>query len=253
MRLLNEFDKYLIEKGYERGNGDFINTVLDRIYYKDGVTLYTEGTPEFWKELELKGELDFSMSDYEVTKIFIESPIVNRSDFETGEKKGITLVQTPDSYYKHDFSLLDYCLNLNLIEHEKKILRCHQKNLEFIQKYQKFLEEHDYKLKYSSLFDIQPDIYYRDSSDFSLRFTHYFGGSIFFETDCLTGELKINDKLIDKDKIDLEKYLEKEFWLNSDGTPKPEFKYFYDHNETKETYKQRIYEFNEREIIRDEF
>ena len=250
METLDEFDVYLKERGYEltKVPYDFIDSILGSVdYIRNGylVTLLVKGTEEFWKELKEKGSKDFSYSDYRVTTIFIQSPVTNIADFLTNKREGIYLVNevTPGSWIKHDFSLLEYCLGLqkvDLISHEKKILGCHLKNLEYIERYKKFLEDHDYKIYYSSIFDISED-YQRESSDLTLGFQHYSGEVIFFETDCLTGVLKLNDKPLDIINQDLKKYLEENYWIDKKtGKPHNEYNYFYDPSETKESYSEVI-------------
>lgn len=114
------------------------------------------------------------------------------------------------------------------------------KNLEYIEGYKKFLEDHDYKIYYSSIFDISED-YQRESSDLTIRFQHYSGESIFFETDCLTGVLKLDDKPLDITNQDLCKYLEENYWIDKKtGKPRYEYNYFYDPGETKESYSEVI-------------
>lgn len=249
METLDEFDVYLKNKGYTKTKVpyDFIDTILNSVdYIKNDyiVTLFVNGTEEFWKELKENGTKEFSVSDYNVNSIFIESPVTNIADFFTGEKTGIRLVNkvTPESYVKHDFSLLEYCLGLqkvDLISHEKKILGCHLKNLEYIEGYKKFLEDHDYKIYYSSIFDVSEN-YERESSDLSIRFLHYSGESMYFETDCLTGVLKLNDRPL-KDNTDLEKYIEENYWIDSKtGKPYSKYNYFYDSSETKDSYSETI-------------
>lgn len=249
METLDEFDVYLKNKGYTKTKVpyDFIDTILHSVDYTKNdylVTLFVAGTEEFWKELKEKGTKDFSLSDYEVKTIFIESPVTNISDFFTNRRDGICLVDkvTPESWIKHDFSLLEYCLGLqrvDLVSHEKKILGCHLRNLEYIEGYKKFLEDHDYKIYYSSIFDVSEECQ-RESSDLTLRFQHYSGESIFFETDCLTGVLKLDDKPLDL-KEDLKKYLEENYWIDKKtGKPRYEYNYFYDPSETKESYPETI-------------
>ena len=143
MKTLDEFDRYLKERGYKESQVpySYVNTVLCSVdYEKDGyfVVLHVSGTEKFWEELKENGTKDFSPSDYEVTAIFIQSPITNIADFYTNKKEGIQLVNkvTSDSWIKHDFSLLEYCLGLqkiDLVSHEKKILGCHLKNLEYLE------------------------------------------------------------------------------------------------------------------------
>lgn len=250
MKTLDEFDVYLKDKGYTKTKlpYDFIDTILTSVdYVKNNylVTLFVSGTKEFLSELEEKGVKDFSLSDYEVKTIYIQSQVTNRDNFFTGKRDGIYLTDrvTPGCWIKHDFSLLEYCLGLqkvDLVSHEKKILECHLKNLEYIEGYKKFLQSHDYKIYYSSIFDVSGD-YQRDSSDLTLRFQHYSGESIFFDTDCLTGVLKLNDKPIDITSQDLRKYLEKNYWIDKKtGRPRDEYNYFYDPGETKESYSEVI-------------
>lgn len=249
MKTLIEFDKFFKDHGYEESFAPytFINTILERVdYEKNGykVFLTTEGTEDFWEELKENGTKEFSLSDYNVISIFIESPITNIADFLTGEKTGIRLVNkvTPESYIKHDFSLLEYCLGLqriDLISHEKKILGCHLKNLEYIEGYKEFLEDHDYKIYYSSIFDVSEKCQ-RESSNLSIKFLHYSGESMYLETDCLTGVLKLNDKPL-KDNTNLEKYIEENYWIdNKTRKPRCEYNYFYDPSETKESYPETI-------------
>lgn len=250
MKTLDEFDVYLKDRGYEltRAPYDFIDTILTSVEYAWNdhlVTLFVAGTEEFWDELKEKGQRIFSPRDYEVKTIYIQSPVTNIADFFTGKKGGIYLVDkvTPGGWIKHDFSLLEYCLGLqgvDLISHEKKILGCHLKNLEYIEGYKKFLEDHDYGIYYSSIFDVSED-YQRESSNLTLRFQHYSGESIFFETDCLTGVLMLNDKPLDITNQNLEVYMEENYWIDKKtGKPKDEYNYFYDPSETKESYPEII-------------
>ena len=264
MKTLDEFDRYLKERGYKESQVpySYVDTVLCSVdYEKDEyfVVLYVSGTEKFWEELKENGTKDFSPSDYEVTAIFIQSPITNIADFCTNKREGIQLVNkvTSDSWIKHDFSLLEYCLGLqkiDLVSHEKKILGCHLKNLEYLEKYKKFLEDHDYKVYYSSIFDVSEECE-RDSSDLSLKFRHYSGKLISFETDCLTGVLKLDDKPIGTDQ-DLGKYLEENYWINKKtGKPNDEYNYFYDPEETKESYSETVefLQLYQREIWGKEF
>lgn len=250
METLDEFDVYLKSKGYKTTEVPytFTDTILESVdYTRNGylVTLFVKGTDEFWGELKEKGSKDFSLSDYKVILVFIQSPVTNIADFLTNRREGISLVDkvTPEGWIKHNFSLLEYCLGLQdidmLISHEKKILGCHLKNLEYIGSYKKFLEDHDYSIYYSSIFNVSGE-YQRESSDLSLRFRHYSGESIFFETDCLTGVLKLDDKPLET-KTDLKKYLEENYWMDKEiGKPKDEYNYFYDPSETKESYSETI-------------
>lgn len=250
MKTLDEFNVYLKERGYEltRVPYDFIDTILTSVEYSRNdylVTLFVSGTEEFWNELKEKEVKDFSPSDYEVKTIHIQSPVTNVANFFTGKSDGVYLVNkvTPGGWIKHDFSLLEYCLGLqkvDLISHEKKILGCHLKNLEYIERFKKFFEDHDYSIYYSSIFDVSGD-YQRESSDLTLRFQHYSGESIFFETDCLTGVLKLDDKPLDIMSLDLETYMEENYWIDKEtGKPRDEYNYFYDPSETRESYPETI-------------
>ena len=237
MRTFIEVEKCLKERGYIPETYDYINSTLVYInYYKNNkrVTI----------KVNDKGD--------KVLSAFIELDITNKPNFLTCQKDGITLSED-DYWIKHDLSFLEYCIDLQekgLEEHEIKILECHLRNLKSIPK--EFLYSHDYYPYYSSIFDVEDGR--RDSSDLVIAYKHYNEDSVYFETDCITGDLKLNGYRI-KENEDFEKLFKENIWTDRDGEILLQYRYFYDPTETKESYNEilRFMDDYSREIWGNEY
>ena len=214
MRTFIEVEKCLKERGYIPETRDYINSTLVYINYYKNDKRVTI-------KVDDKGD--------NVLSAFIELDITNKPNF------------------------LEYCIDLQekgLEEHEIKILECHLRNLKSIPK--EFLYSHDYYPYYSSIFDVRDGR--RDSSDLVIACKHYNEDSVYFETDCITGDLKLNGYRI-KENEDFEKLFKENIWTDRDGEILLQYRYFYDPTETKESYNEilRFLDDYSREIWGNEY
>ena len=250
MKYLSEYVKYLEDRGYTVEYVDTLNGRLDAIDCYNGddlVSLIVHETPEYSEYLDSLGdnaEYEPDYSKYIVTSAHISSPITTERNYFDYSNGAIYLSDKSD-YHTHSLSLFEKCVDIqrmSLLEHEKFIIEQHLKNLEWIcNVLAPELKKYDYKVDYSSLFDTDDGGL---NSNLTIVFEHYNEGEcdlgIITETDCITGELKIDPKELKDKKADEIWDVLVEYWKNQ---PLPEkYSYLYTEGKAKEDYNQYLIE-----------
>lgn len=258
MKYLNEYLDYLKKEGYTTEYQTILSGRLEAIdcYYGDNIiVLSVIETPEYSEyinSLEDESEYKVDYSKYIVVSADFTSTITTERNFFDGTAGSIYLVDNSE-YHTHDLSLFKKCVELQkmgLVEHEKFILECHLKNIEWVNTVlAPVLKKCDYRIDYSSIFDIK---FQRDNSNLTLIFKHYnesdYDCGITIETDCLTGELITHpEELKNKNKEEIWDTLV-QYWKKQPLAEK--YSYLYTEGKTKDYYKQYV---TELEKIREEY
>lgn len=202
MKTLKEIAEILYSREYEESEYayEFLcgHLVSVTFYNKTGdykVVVAVSESPEFEKildELPEKTRYELDYKNYEVTNIYIQSPLCSEAGFVDGDTSGIHLTANPTDYYTHSLDIFEQCLDLqttDLIEHELRIISKHEQLLTWANTFLKpILKGYNFYVSYSSLFDCQPDSDKGGSSNLALVLKHQNRCEITLETDCITGD-----------------------------------------------------------------
>lgn len=263
MKLLSEYKEYLESQGYELEytqamNGELTSvTFIDK--YEKIIELGVYETSEWAEELRKMAkesdtgevEYDINPENYIVDWAQIILTVCSERNFLNGDSGSIYLVNDIEEsdYYTHSLELFKKCVSLQkmgLVEHELEIMKAHINLLDWANKVLiPVLEEADYVISYSSLFDVSSD---RENSDLLVMFEHYnesnYDYHLWMATDCITGEYKFAKDLdlYGKSKEEVKQILLDKIWRSDDENPS-KYTYLYRPEETKDSYKEYVKQF----------
>lgn len=261
MKTFKSYEKYLNSKGYFISDGlcyDILNGILEFVTFDNkekGLSLQLKTVPNKKYAAKLAtlhdgDEVEINPYDYDVNGAYIPCPICNIAGFISNDKDGISLVDVEDGYNPHlmaDFKKCVWIQN-HVMEQEDFILKSHLKNIQRIKHgFLPILKKFDFYQYYSSILDCKdtPD-FTRENSNPLIVFKHKTAGSavhmIYFETDCINGKLKIDNKYFDLsaygDTDDFENYIITNIMTDKNGHIFVDYKYLFDSDYSPNTWKE---------------
>lgn len=258
MKTFKSFEKYLNSLGYFISDGlcyEVVNGILYFVTFDNkeyGTTLKLRTIPNaaYRKELDKLSdgdEVEINPYDYDVNGAYIPCSICNIAGFVDNCKDGISLVDVDDGYNPHlmkDFKKCVWIQN-HVMEQEEFILKSYIRNMKRIKdEFLPILERFDFYQYYSSILDCKGDEseFSKSSSNPLIVFKHKTAGfnenTIYFETDCINGKLKVQHEYYTSD--DFENYIINNVMKDKYNNIEIDYKYLFDSRYKPNTWQEAL-------------